>query len=51
MLTIDFTQALEHIVGPGGILRDADELLTYESDGLARLKAKPGCVVLPSTGG
>jgi glycolate oxidase len=49
MLNSDFLAALERIVGPDGILRDANELLTYESDGLARLKAKPGCVVLPHT--
>src|SRR6185436_14522037 len=49
MLNIDFTNGLERIVGPAGILRDPDELLTYESDGLARLKATPGCVVLPAT--
>jgi glycolate oxidase len=44
-----FVQELEHVVGHAGILRDPDELLTYESDGLARLRAKPGCVVLPDT--
>src|SRR5918999_2860512 len=49
MLNIDFIQGLERIVGPAGILRDPNDLLTYESDGLARLKAKPGCVVLPGT--
>src|SRR5262245_34045749 len=49
MLTNDFIQSLERIVGPDSILQDANELLTYESDGLARLKAKPGCVVLPNT--
>src|SRR5687767_5434556 len=49
MLNTEFIQALERVVGPTGILRDPNELLTYESDGLARLKATPGCVVLPST--
>ena len=49
MLNTDFTQTLEGIVGQGGLLTDANELLTYESDGLARLKAKPGCVVLPGS--
>jgi glycolate oxidase len=49
MLNADFMRALENIVGSGAILRDATELLTYESDGLARLKAKPGCVVLPNS--
>src|SRR5688500_17012740 len=49
MLNSEFINALEQIVGPTGVLRDPNELLTYESDGLARLKAKPGCVVLPNT--
>lgn len=49
MLNIDFISGLERIVGAGGLLSKPDELLTYESDGLARLKATPGCVVLPST--
>src|SRR5687767_11193579 len=49
MLNTEFIQALERVVGPTGILRDPNELLTYESDGLARLKATPGCVVLPGT--
>ena len=40
---------LGRIVGQTAIVRDPDELLTYESDGLARLHATPGCVVLPST--
>jgi glycolate oxidase len=51
MLNTDFTSSLERIVGPEAILRDPDDLLTYESDGLVRLRAKPGCVVLPSTAG
>jgi glycolate oxidase len=49
MLNIDFIHGLERIVGSEGILRDPNELLTYESDGLARLRATPGCVVLPRT--
>ena len=49
MLNVDFISGLEGIVGPASVLRDPNDLLTYESDGLARLKAKPGCVVLPST--
>ncbi|MSO55552.1 MAG: FAD-binding protein [Acidobacteria bacterium] len=48
-LDATFVSALERVVGPGGILRDPNELLTYESDGLARLRATPGCVVLPQT--
>ena len=49
MLNLDFIRQLEDIVGPKGILRDPNELLTYESDGLARLRATPGCVVLPGS--
>jgi glycolate oxidase len=51
MLKADFVGALEAIVGTGGLLTDPNELLTYESDGLARLRATPGCVVLPDTAG
>ena len=36
-------------VGPEGVLRDPGELLPFESDGLARLKAMPGIVVFPSS--
>lgn len=49
MLSTDFIGGLERIVGSGATLCDPDDLLTYESDGLARLRATPGCVVLPST--
>jgi len=49
MLDSTFISQLEHIVGRSGILRDPTEMLTYESDGLARLRATPGCVVLPET--
>ena len=44
-----FLSTLEEIVGHAGILNDPNELLTYESDGLARLHTKPGCVVLPNS--
>jgi glycolate oxidase len=44
-----FAAKLEEIVGPAGLLRDPNELLTYESDGLPRLRSKPGCVVLPTS--
>ena len=44
-----FPARLEAIVGPAGVLRDPNELLTYESDGLARLRSKPACVVLPAS--
>ena len=44
-----FLAELERIVGHEGIVRDAAELLTYESDALARLRAKPAVAVLPDT--
>jgi glycolate oxidase len=44
-----FTAALERIVGAAHIIRDQNERLTYESDALMRLRATPGCVVLPGT--
>jgi glycolate oxidase len=49
MMDSSFPARLEAIVGPAGVIRDPDELLTYESDGLARLRSKPGCVVLPGS--
>jgi glycolate oxidase len=36
-------------VGPDAILSEPAELLPFESDGLARLRARPGLVVFPST--
>ena len=42
-----FLNELERIVGPDGIVRDDGELLTYETDGLAKLRSKPGVAVLP----
>ena len=41
--------ALEQIVGADNVVRDAAELATYESDGLARLRSTPGAVVLPGS--
>jgi glycolate oxidase len=49
MLDSHFISELERIVGQGGLLRDANDMLTYESDGLSRLHATPGCVVLPAS--
>lgn len=48
-MNLQFLHEIERVVGPAGILRDPNDLLTYESDALARLRAKPGCVVLPHT--
>ena len=49
MMDTTFLSNLEHIVGPDGIVRDDAELLTYESDSLVKLRAKPGVAVLPTT--
>ena len=49
MLDPHLISELERIVGHAGLLRDTNEMLTYESDGLARLHATPGCVVLPAS--
>src|SRR5436305_1842139 len=46
-----FLAALERIVRRDAILRDETELLAYESDGLARLRERPGLVVLPLPNG
>ena len=44
-----FLTALERIVGADGIVRDDGELLTYETDGLVKLRSKPGVAVLPTS--
>ena len=44
-----FLDKLATVVGPGGLLRDAAELITYESDALVHLRATPGAVVLPTS--
>jgi len=44
-----FLDQLEQIVGMDGMVRDDGELLTYESDGLVKLRSKPGAVVLPTS--
>ena len=44
-----FLADLERIVGPDGFVRDAAELATYESDGLAKLRSRPGAAVLPGS--
>ncbi len=48
-----FLAALERLVarpgGGSGLVREPSELATYESDGLARLRATPGAVVLPES--
>ena len=44
-----FLADLERIVGPDGIVRDDAELATYESDGLAKMRSRPGAAVLPGS--
>ena len=44
-----FLAELEQIVGRDGLVRDAAGLLTYESDGLVRLRERPAAAVLPDT--
>ncbi len=44
-----FLAELERIVGPDGIVRDDAELATYESDGLAKMRSRPGAAVLPGS--
>ena len=44
-----FLEGLEQIVGADGMVRDQAALATYESDGLAKLRSRPGAVVLPGT--
>jgi len=48
IVDIGFLRELERIVGNEGMVQDDGELLTYESDGLAKLRSKPGVVVLPT---
>ena len=45
----DFIEKLGSVVGPGGLLTDAADLIAYESDALVHLRATPGAVVLPSS--
>ena len=45
----NFLAALEQIVGSEHLIRDRAEMATYESDGLAKLRSRPGVVVLPGT--
>ena len=42
-----FLDELGAVVAPGGLLTDAADLFTYESDALVHLRATPGAVVLP----
>jgi glycolate oxidase len=44
-----FLAQLRHLVGPERLVVDPVELLTYETDGLTRLRETPAAVVLPET--
>ena len=46
-MNASFLADLESLVPADVILRDASELVAYESDGLARLRERPDLVVLP----
>ena len=40
-----FLAELQRIVGPDALVRDAGELLTYESDALVRLRERPAAAL------
>jgi glycolate oxidase len=44
-----FLTELARCVAADGVLRDASDLLTYESDALVHLRSTPGAVVLPTS--
>ena len=44
-----FIEELAHAAGPGALLQDPADLLTYESDALVHLRVIPGAVVLPAS--
>src|SRR5258706_8865967 len=44
-----FIAELARAAGPGALLDDPADLLTYESDALVHLRATPGAVVLPAS--
>jgi glycolate oxidase len=46
-MTDAFLDELQRLAAPGSLLREEADLLTYESDALVHLRARPGAVVLP----
>ena len=48
-LAASFVSDLSEIVGVDNVVRNDAEMATYETDGLAKLRATPGLVVLPGT--
>jgi len=47
MVNTGFAQELERVIGRDRIVHDSNELIPFESDGLAKLRSRPGLVVLP----
>ena len=48
-LTTATVDALAAVVGPGGVLTEAEDLIPYSFDGTAALKQRPEAVVFPCT--
>src|SRR5262245_58920618 len=48
-MDLRFLAELARAAGPGAMLENPADLLTYESDALVHLRATPGAVVLPSS--
>jgi len=48
-VTPALVERLRAVCGPGHVYTDADQLRTYESDGLLQYKVTPGVVVLPAS--
>jgi len=44
-----FCDDIERLIGRDSVLQEPNELVPYQSDGLARLRARPGLVVLPAS--
>ena len=49
MLTARLLSEFRSILGPQGIISDAEELRTYECDGLTNFRVMPQAVLLPTT--
>ncbi len=49
MERLALVKELTSILGPGGVISEPEQLLTYESDGLRNYRATPLLVVLPTT--
>ncbi|HEY4328869.1 MAG TPA: FAD-linked oxidase C-terminal domain-containing protein [Phycisphaerae bacterium] len=49
MASTELHLALEEVVGPGGVVSNADELVVYECDGFTIPRSRPLAVVFPRT--